>query len=120
MLFEQLRGIVKSDVALKALAHVIDRASSLNRGRFPVYIDVVGLGGSALSVEDIGDVDVVLCCSPRKKYMEEWKRFELKLQEKFVDLWSLIVESSHLISRVTMDFIIKEFYDKLVDMGFKD
>ncbi len=117
---ECLRSIVKSGVALKALDHVIDRVSSLNSGRFPVYIDVVGLGGSALSVEDVGDVDVVLQCSPRKEFMKEWEMFEQKLQGKFAELWSLIIESSRLMGRATMDFIIKEFYDELVNLGFKD
>ena len=42
-----------------------------------------------------------------------------KLHEKFGELWSLIIESSYFTSRVTMDFVIENFYNEIVRLGFK-
>ena len=47
--FESLKYVfpfIKSNAALKALAHVIFRAEQNNSGFYPITIDQIGVGGS--------------------------------------------------------------------------
>ena len=114
-----LGDVIKSNVAFRALAHVISRVNSLNKAKFPITVEAIGLSGSALTSKEIGDIDIVLCYAPRRRFAEEWEKFIRTLHEKFGELWSLIVESSYFTSRVTMDFVIENFYDEIVRLGFK-
>ena len=115
-----LGDVIKSNVAFRALAHVISRVNSLNKAKFPITVEAIGLSGSALTSKEIGDIDIVLRCAPKSRFAEEWEKFMKKLHEKFGELWSLIVESSYFTSRVTMDFVIENFYDEIVRLGFKE
>jgi len=83
-----LGDVVKSDVAFKALAHVISRVNSLNKAKFPITVEAIGLSGSALTSKEIGDIDIVLRCTPRSRFAEEWEKFMKKLHEKF---WRIMV-----------------------------
>jgi len=112
--------VIKADIAFKALAHVINRTILFNSGRFPVAIDSIGIGGSALSSKEIGDIDIVVYCFPKEKFINDWSRFDKLLSKKFSELWSLIVKSSMFVNRVTIDLIINMYRDEIVSLGFKD
>ncbi|WP_048191748.1 hypothetical protein [Pyrolobus fumarii] len=117
---DTLRNIVRSKIVFRALRHVVKRVESFNSGRFPVAIELVGLGGSALLAEDVGDIDVVLGCSVKREYVAEWKSFKRLLHEKLGELWLIITEVSSRRGRATIDAIISEYYDRLRELGFKD
>jgi len=120
MELRQLEDIIKGKEALRALAHVIIRAHSFNTGMFPLVITSVGISGSSLREVEVEDIDVILECSMKSELMSEWRDFKRKLSENFNKIWSFITEVSTLTGRATINHIIENFRDELIDLGFKD
>ena len=81
---------IKSNIAFKALAHVILRAKQINSEFYPIIIDHIGVGGSVLRSKDVGDIDIVVVSSNRPEYASEWEQFKKLLRENFIPLWKLL------------------------------
>jgi len=115
-----LEGVVENRVVFKAIDHVLSRVKSFNSSKYPLTIEYIGLGGSALSSKEIDDIDIVLGCSTRGEYANDWKEFKKLLFEKFNELWSFIVDVSLFTRRATIDDVIEEYFNEIKDLGFKE
>jgi len=118
---EILSDVIKSRIVIDALNHVVDRTEVLNSSRYPVKIIAIGIGGSALRKEKIGDVDITVHISEKPELVDEWKNFKENLLKRFFDIWSLIEETREIRrTRITIHDIVELYYDYLIQLGFKE
>jgi len=122
---ENLKSVfpfIKSNAALKALAHVIFRAEQINSGFYPITIDQIGVGGSILRSKDVGDVDIVAVSSNKPEYVNEWKQFKELLGENFVRIWKLlsITRDRSSKGKATVKDMISLYRKELIELSFKE
>jgi predicted nucleotidyltransferase len=55
-----LKDVLRSGLAARAIDHVVDRAIEFNREDFPLTIKEIGIGGSSLRVRNPKDIDIVV------------------------------------------------------------
>ncbi len=118
---ERLLGnVIRCRDALRALDHVIHKAKLFNSGRFPLTVEYIGIGGSSLDSDEVADIDIVLCCSGRPEYFDDWLAFKRLLHEKFGIIWGIIVNLMDYVPKVTINHVIDYYRKNLADIGFKD
>lgn len=113
---------IKSNIAFKALAHVILRAKQINSGFYPIIIDHIGVGGSVLRSKDVGDIDIVVVSSNRPEYASEWEQFKKLLRENFIPLWELLslTRDKSGKGKATIKDMISLYRERLTELGFKE
>ncbi|ALL01295.1 hypothetical protein Pyrde_1247 [Pyrodictium delaneyi] len=116
----RLTNLVRDRTALRALLHAVSRVEELNHSEFPVAVEAVGLTGSALRIEDAGDIDVVLACRHREERMKEWWEFDQILRKSVLMLLEMAYELSYETGRATMEALTRIYRAELLELGFKE
>ena len=107
--------------AIRVLSHVVGRAVLLNGDSYPVFVERIGIAGSSLRSDVIGDVDVFVECRGRSGLWDEWTNFRKCLCDKLFDIWELIEKLRfELDRRVFIGDVINYLYDELLFLGFRD
>jgi len=115
----KLEDVVKSNIAIEALYHVVKRAELFNEMYFPVEITKIGIGGSSLRDEKPRDIDISVEARIKKEIYLEWEEFKEILDRNTFRLYELSLELTNIYGRSDILTLIEHFYHELVYLGFK-
>ncbi|GAH97728.1 unnamed protein product [marine sediment metagenome] len=117
----QLKGVVKSGIALKAIHHAISRVKQFNNqnNHFPVEIRSVGIGGSSIRSEDPNDIDLFVEAHEIKNIWE-WRKFRGTLNSNVYELNKIALDLHKREGKVTISRMIEADKDELLALGFEE
>lgn len=118
----QLKRVVKSGIALKAIHHAISRVKQFNNqnNHFPVEIRSVGIGGSSIRSEDPNDIDLFVEAHAIKNIWPEWCKFRGMLNSNAYGLNKIALDLRKREGKLTISRMIEADKDELLALGFEE
>jgi len=118
-MYEKLSQVIKSEIAIRAIKHVINQAEQFNNDYFPVKVDLIGIGGSSIRVSSPKDIDILIKAQAVKEIWEEFIEFKKHLDKNFGLFIDTMYEISERKGRATIKDILEVIQDDLLKLGFK-
>ncbi|AEA47894.1 hypothetical protein [Archaeoglobus veneficus] len=117
---ENLNQIIRSNVAIKAIKHVVQRAEQFNNEYFPVKIEEIGIGGSSIRIDKPKDIDVFVKARAINSIWKEFFDFRTKTMESFHIFANAVLELTEEKGKSNIFDLIELIRDDLAEKGFKE